>query len=174
LTTVGKRAHGFVGRSGSPLLAEFDKLAEYPTFETVRPIAKILLEGYLSGEFDKVVVVYTHFINTLSQETLVRELLPTGKLTSTGDLVARDYLFEPSAKSLLDWILPYRFEHVLYQTILEAKASEHSARMVAMKSAHDNAKELVGGLTIDYNRARQSAVTSALLDVTTARIALGE
>lgn len=172
--TVGKRARGFVARSSSPLLAEFATLPEYPTFESIRPVAKLLLDGFVEHTFDKVVVVYTRFINTLSQETTVRELLPSVHQASSTPSLQRDYLFEPSPRALLDWVLPYRFELLLYQTILEAKASEHSARMVSMKSAHDNAKDLVGSLTIDYNRERQSVVTSALLDVTTARIALGE
>jgi F-type H+-transporting ATPase subunit gamma len=136
-----------------------------------------LLDGYIAGTFDKVVVAYTRFINTLSQETTVRELLPapTVEVESTHLKSAEpDYVFEPDPASLINWVIPYRFELMLYQTVLDARASEHSARMVAMKNAHDNAKDLVGGLTIDYNRERQSTVTNELLDVTTARIALGE
>lgn len=171
---VGKRAAGFTRRSGKPLLATFDDLSEYPSFESVRPIAKILIDGYTSGAFDQVVVVYTRFINTLRQETTVKELLPTHPPEELGHFVEKDYVFEPSPMSLLNSVIPYRFELMLYQTILDARASEHSARMVAMKNAHDNAKDLVGGLSTEYNRERQSAVTSELLDVTTARIALGE
>lgn len=175
--TIGKRAHSFVGRSGRPLLAEFADLPEYPTFESIRPVSTLLLSGFTSGLYDQVVTVYSRFVNTLSQESTIKPLLPVtapAGVVSSASLLEQEYLFEPNAKTILDAILPYRFELMLYQTILEAKASEHSARMVAMKNAHDNASDLVDGLTVDYNRVRQSTVTNELLDVTTARVALGE
>jgi len=173
--TIGKRAHSFVKNSEPQFLAEFDSLEESPSFESVRPIASMLMQGYLEHQYDKVVVVYTRFLNTLSQETTVKELLPAHPLDiAEASYIQKDYVFEPSPTALINWVIPYRFELMLYQTVLDARASEHSARMVAMKNAHDNAQDLVGGLTIDYNRERQSSVTNELLDVTTARAALGE
>lgn len=173
--TVGRKAHGFVARSGHPLLAEFQDLPEHPSFQEIRPISKLLLDGFLSNQFDQVVAVYARFVNTISQEPTIKELLPAKPAVKTyHDLFERDYVFEPSPTSVLNAVLPYRFELMLYEIILEARASEHSARMVAMKNAHDNASDLVHGLTIDYNRVRQSTVTNELLDVTTARAALGE
>ncbi len=172
--TAGRRAHSFITRTKQDLTAEFGDIPESPTFESVRPIAKMLMEGYLAGEYDQVMVVYTRFVSTLEQETVLKQILPS---QSTGDIKVdstQEYLFEPSASSILNWVIPYRIELILYQIFLDARASEHSARMVAMKNAHDNAKDLISGLTIDYNRERQALVTNELLDVTTARAALGE
>jgi F-type H+-transporting ATPase subunit gamma len=133
------------------------------------------MKGFLDGTYDQVMVVYTRFISTLQQSTVIKQLLPSKKPTESTQFGSnKEYVFEPNPKAILNWVIPYRIELILYQTFLDARASEHSARMVAMKNAHDNAKDLISGLTIDYNRERQSLVTNELLDVTTARAALGE
>lgn len=186
ISTIGKKARTLVKGLSHDYLSDFSDLPENPAFEDVRPIAKMLIDGFLAGEFDQVFVVYTQFISTLKQEVAIKQLLPiekTGSVNGNGnnhayeqkeETPAKDYIFEPDPKSLMDWVLPYRAELTLYQTVLEAKASEQSARMVAMKNANESAKELIGGLTLDYNRERQAQVTNELLDVTTARMALKE
>jgi F-type H+-transporting ATPase subunit gamma len=129
------------------------------------------MKEFQAGNVGKVFLAYPKFITTLQNEITFSQLLPLQNEDVVG---SSDYTIEPSPTALLDSLLPYEIEMSVYQTILEARATEHSARMVAMKNASDNAKDLIGSLTLDYNQARQSAVTSELLDVTTARMALTE
>lgn len=174
LITLGKKAKKSVPSRDSNLLAKYDDISENPTFEEVRAIATMVMDGYLKEDFDQVFVVYPKFISTLTSETTFKQLLPLQSLDleEGEDEEIAQYLIEPQAKNLLDYLVPYFIEMNLYQTVLEARASEHSARMVAMKNASDNAKELIHNLTLDYNQARQNKVTSELLDVTSARKAL--
>lgn len=176
LITLGKKAKKSIPSRTSSLVAKFDDISENPSFDEIRTIATMAMDGFISRDYDEVFVVYPKFISTLSNETTFKQLLPLGTLDleEGEDEEIAQYLIEPQAKNLLDYLLPYYIEMNLYQTVLEARASEHSARMVAMKNASDNAKELIGNLTLDYNQARQSRVTSELLDVTSARKALEE
>jgi F-type H+-transporting ATPase subunit gamma len=169
VVTVGKKAKYFVPNQEIKLVAKFNDLNETPTFLETRPIARYIMDSFISGQFDQVFLAYPKFVSTLQNEITFTPLLP---ITPTNSEQTSDYTIEPSSSELLNSLLPYQVEMTLYQTILEARASEHSARMVAMKSASDNAKELIGNLTLDYNQARQSQVTSELLDVTTARMAI--
>jgi len=169
VVTVGKKAKYFVPNQEIKLVAKFNDLNETPTFLETRPIARYIMDSFISGQFDQVFLAYPKFVSTLQNEITFTPLLP---ITPTNSEQTSDYTIEPSSSKLLNSLLPYQVEMTLYQTILEARASEHSARMVAMKSASDNAKELIGNLTLDYNQARQSQVTSELLDVTTARMAI--
>ena len=134
------------------------------------------IDGFLSGEFDEVYLAYTDFINTLTQDPTVRLLLPirpgsveskvmSEYLDQERPLVTTDYLYEPAPEQLLDTLLPRFTELQVYQAVLEARASEESARMVAMRNATENANELIGDLTLTYNKARQSAITSEMLDI---------
>jgi F-type H+-transporting ATPase subunit gamma len=178
----GKKGASFLVRTGRKMIADF-ALTDNPTFLQTKAISKFCLEKFLSGEVDRVDVLYPKFINTLVQKPTQVTLLPitdekaAGVSPSGGDKVATEtmgaqFLFEPDADEVLDSVLPYYFHFEVFQMILDARASEQSARMVAMKSATDNAKALVKDLTLEYNKARQASITTELLEITTAQMAL--
>lgn len=183
---VGRKGASFLARTGGQMIADFS-LPDRPTFLQTKAISKFCLEKFLSGEVDNVVILYSKFVNTLTQRPLMSELLPitaekvAGVLPSPNAVSsvspttseAGEYLFEPDSQQVLNTILPYYFHFEIFQKILDARASEQSARMVAMKAATDNAKSLVGDLTLEYNKARQAAITTELLEITTAQMALG-
>ena len=183
--TAGRKASQFISRTKRKLLAEFT-YKDAPLFSEARAISKTLQELFLKGEVDCVDVIYTRFINTLAQKVEMRRLLPMGELQNlliggTGaqaqpgaaENAHLEYLFEPGAGQVLDAILPHFLNFIVYQVLLEAKASEHSARMVAMKNATDNAEGLIKDLTLEYNKLRQANITKELLEITTAQMALG-
>src|SRR5215471_12439937 len=179
---TGKKARQFVARTKRELLADFE-LKDAPNFVETKPLAKFCLEKFLTRDVDKVSVLYTHFINTVNQKALVQTLLPI----SAFDLPKKHdeskeaedvdpmlvYLFEPNALEVLDIMLPYYVEYQVFQMILDARASEHSARMVAMKNATDNANQFIKDLTLEYNKMRQAGITTELLEIATAQMALG-
>jgi F-type H+-transporting ATPase subunit gamma len=177
----GRKARQFIARTKREFLADFE-LKDAPSFVETKPIAQFCTEKFLSGEVDRVSVLYTHFLNTVNQKPVVQTLLPI----SDFDLphAAEDakgqrndpmlgYIFEPTAEAVLDKMLPYYLQYQVYQMILDARASEHSARMVAMKNATDNAKEFIKDLTLEYNKMRQASITTELLEISTAQMALG-
>jgi len=172
----GKKGASFLARTGRTILADF-QLPDNPTFLQTKAISKFCLEKFVSGEVDAVSVLYPKFVNTLTQKPLLVPMLPiSGDLVAAGEDHTADgaqFLFEPGSDEVLDAILPYYFHFSVYQMILDARASEQSARMVAMKSATDNAKGLVKDLTLEYNKARQASITTELLEITTAQMALG-
>jgi F-type H+-transporting ATPase subunit gamma len=179
---TGKKARQFVARTKRELLADFE-LKDAPSFVETKAVSKFCTEKFLNREVDKVSVLYTHFINTVNQRSVVQTLLPIGGfdlLTSEKAENAPEdvdpmlgYVFEPSAELVLDAVLPYYIQYQVYQMILDARASEHSARMVAMKNATDNAKEFIKDLTLEYNKMRQASITTELLEIATAQMALG-
>src|SRR3989344_8133852 len=176
--TIGKKARNFVAKTGNELVADF-LLSEKPLLEDVRPISKLVIDGYLNGEFDQVHVLYTKFLTTLQQEAKIQQLLPIidPKILLELSKEAEEQekagpIFEPDPDTVLESILPQYILMELYHVLLEAKASEHSARMVAMKNATDNARELVDDLTLAYNGTRQVVITSEILDISTAQVAL--
>ena len=179
---TGKKARQFIARTKRELLADFE-LKDAPSFVETKPISRFCAEKFLNREVDKVSVLYTHFINTINQNAVVRTLLPISSfdLPKKHDESAGDadvdpmigYVFEPNAESVLDIMLPYYLQYQVYQMILDARASEHSARMVAMKNATDNANEFIKDLTLEYNKIRQAAITTELLEIATAQMSLG-
>ena len=171
VVTVGKKARWVIPNREVSLVARFDTLGETPTFEETRAITTYAMDNYLSGKFDSVYFAYPKFISTLTNEITIEKLLPVMTTTPTETNVS-EYKIEPDPDALIQKLIPYQVEMSVYQALLEARATEHSARMVAMKNASDNAKDLISSLTLDYNSARQSQVTSELLDVTTARMAI--
>ena len=186
----GRKGAQYLARTRRAMLAEFE-VKELPTLAEVRPIAQFALEKFLNREVDKVTVAYTRFVNTLNQKPTLQTLLPISPDTLPEGMteVAEDraklkgtsadpengygYLFVPDDRSVLDAILPEYVYFSVYQMILNARASEHSARMVAMKNATDNAKTLIKDLTLEYNKVRQAAITTELLEITTAQMAVG-
>jgi len=169
IATVGKKAKWATPGNASELVAKFNDLGESVTFAESRSVSSFIMSQFIKGQIGKVYLAYPKFISTLQNEITFTQILP---LNNEESVSSSTYTIEPSPAELLESLLPYQIEMSVYQTILEARATEHSARMVAMKNASDNARDLIANLTLDYNQARQSAVTSELLDVTTARMAL--
>src|ERR1700674_3061608 len=171
---MGRKAVQFIARTRRNLTADF-ALKDTVHFADIRPIAKFASEKFISGEIDQVRVLYPKFVNTLTQQPILRNLLPVPaeELDVEGETVGGEYLFEPDAQGVLDAILPHYIAFQLFQMALNARASEHSARMVAMKNATDNAKDLIKDLTLEYNKVRQENITTELLEITTAQLAVG-
>src|SRR6267378_953400 len=180
---TGKKARQFIARTKRELLADFE-LKDAPSFVETKAVSKFCTEKFLNREIDKVSIVYTHFINTINQKPVVETLLPISsfdlpKGESGAEGAAEDvdpmlgYVFEPNAEVVLDVMLPFYIQHEVFQMILDARASEHSARMVAMKNATDNANQFIKDLTLEYNKMRQAAITTELLEIATAQMALG-
>ena len=177
----GKKARQFIARTKRELLADFE-LKDAPSFIETKPLSKFCIEKFLRREVDKVSVLYTHFINTISQRAVVQTLLPISsfdlpKGASTEETKQNldpmlGYVFEPKAEELLGVVLPYYIQFQVFQMILDARASEHSARMVAMKNATDNAEQFIKDLTLEYNKMRQAGITTELLEIATAQMAL--
>jgi len=171
---MGRKAVQFIARTRRNLAADF-ALKDAVRFADIRPIAKFASDKFISGEVDQVRVLYPKFVNTLTQQSLMRDLLPvpTEELDVQGEAAHGEYLFEPDAHGVLEAILPHYISFQLFQMALNARASEHSARMVAMKNATDNAKDLIKDLTLEYNKVRQENITTELLEITTAQLAVG-
>jgi F-type H+-transporting ATPase subunit gamma len=172
--TAGRKAAQFVARSGRQLAAEFT-YADTPRFPEARAIAAFARDVFLKGEVDQVQVVATRFVNTLTQHPVSIEFLPVGEIRglklegSESELElaahATEFLFEPGPEAFLAYLLSHYIDIYLYQVLLNAKASEHSARMVSMKNATDNADGLIKDLTLEYNKLRQGNITKELLDI---------
>ena len=188
---VGRKGQQFLARSGQKIAAAFPAYSNHPKFRDILPLTKFILDSFRKGEYDHVVVVYPHFVSALVQEVDVKVLLPLTEdalrdlaMSMTEDENSKrevteavtgavDFLFEPSAEEVLDVILPQLTEIQLYQAILEASASEHSARMVAMRNASDNASDILDDLTLTYNQTRQAGITAELAELSGAAAALG-
>ena len=181
--TAGRKAAQFVARVRRPLAAEFT-YKDTPQFSEARAISKFAQDLFLKGEVDAVDILFTNFISTLIQQPKVVPFLPIGKIEAVkaghGDVpapeppaVATDlFEFEPDEITVLGALLPHSLNFRVHQFLLEARASEHSARMVAMKNATDNAQQLIKGLTLEYNKLRQSNITKELLEIATAQMAV--
>lgn len=160
--TVGKKGDRYLSRSTQNLFGNFT-ISDRPTFEETIPISNSIIKNYENENFDRVVLIYAKFINTAVQKIQSHQILPIER--DDKDDNSKDYIFEPDLISLLKSIAPKYVENQVFHSVLEAFASEHSARMVAMQNATDNANELVEGLTLDLNKARQESITGELLDI---------
>jgi F-type H+-transporting ATPase subunit gamma len=185
--SVGRKGRQTLARLKKNLLADFE-LKDSPTFSESKTISRFLLKSFEEEKFDAVEIYYNRFVNTLSQVPTLFPLIPIGaealsvakamgeahraeqiSPSQDGKLQPRtSYSFEPDAAELLSKLLPYYVHLLVFERILESRASEHSARMVAMKSATDNAKQLVKDLTLEYNKARQAAITNEILEISSA------
>jgi F-type H+-transporting ATPase subunit gamma len=176
LVTIGKRGRDAMWRMGKTIVAEYSDLPAQPRLLDVTPIARTVMDGFVSGRYDVVYLAHTDFINTLIQRPAIWQLLPIRPLDlgvtpvseHRGDDVAAatvEYIYEPDPRTILDTVLPRFTELQVYQAVLESLASEHSARMVAMRNATENANELLDDLTLTYNRARQESITKEMLDI---------
>lgn len=162
--TIGRKAYSYIKGKKHPLINTAPLLIRDDVlYIDIVPLAKQIVHAYLTGEIDKIVIVYNHFVNSLNIEVRNDVLLPIEPI-ETSD-VGTEYLFEGGIENIIDEIMPMYIQAVVYGIILDAKISEHSSRMNAMKSATDNATEVIDKLQILYNRARQSAITTELIDI---------
>jgi F-type H+-transporting ATPase subunit gamma len=173
VVTVGRKGRDWMLRHGPPLRAEFTGLSDRPTSNDIAPVASVVIEDFINGQSDAIYLAFTTFINTLRQEPDIRQLLPIVPAVSEGSMVA-DYIFEPDPQTILSEVLRGITELQILQAVYEAIASEQSARMVAMRNATDAANDLIGELTLSYNKARQEAITKELLDIVGGTAALAQ
>jgi F-type H+-transporting ATPase subunit gamma len=182
--SAGRKASQFLARTKRKLAAEFS-YKDAPSFAEARAISKFAQELFLKGEVGQVDILYTQFISTLNQKPDVRQLLPIAEIKQvTAGIGIKpeapippssvgEFLFEPGQEQVLASLLPHAVNFQIYQILLEAKASEHSSRMVAMKNATDNAKQFIKDLTLEYNKLRQANITKELLEISSAAMAMG-
>ena len=182
--TAGRKGSQFIARTKRQLAAEFT-YKDAPLFSEARAISKFARDLFLKGEVDRVHILFTNFISTLNQKPEVFPLLPVGQIKGVVAGVhghameekllkgATEFLFEPNVEEVFGALLPHYINFQVYQILMEAKASEHSSRMVAMKNATDNAKQLIKDLTLEYNKLRQANITRELLEITSAAMAMG-
>jgi F-type H+-transporting ATPase subunit gamma len=182
--TAGKKAAQFIGRTRRSLAAEFT-YKDAPEYAEARAVSKFAQRMFLDGKVDAVDVLFPRFINTLMQQPQIVPFLPMGKISAAtagvnapkAELSMRPptdvYEFEPDEQTVLSELLPHSLNFQMHQILLETKASEQSARMVAMKNATDNAQQIIKDLTLEYNKLRQANITKELLEITTAQMAVG-
>lgn len=168
---VGRKGRDFMVRSGQDLKAVFTDLGDRPALTDTTPISRLLIEAYTEGEVDEVYIAYARFISTMSQQAVVEKLLPVTPASLSGTERV-GYIYEPDAITVLGALLPQFVDMEVYHTLLEAIASEQSARMVAMRNATDNANSLTEELTLVMNKLRQDTITNELLDLVGGQVAL--
>ncbi len=162
---LGNKGFGFMQRLGAHLVSHAVQLGDRPQMEKLIGAIKVMLDGYTAKKFDRLILAYTRFINTMKQEPVVEQLLPlTGERLGSPESVW-DYLYEPEARAVLDQVMTRYIEALIFQAVSENMASEQSARMVAMKSASDNAGKLIEELTLIYNKNRQAGITKELSEI---------
>ena len=187
--TIGKKGRNFIAKMGKDLVADFEN-SDLVTFRTASQLGKLVSKSFINGEIGSFSIIYPDFVSALRQEPRIMPLLPinldslkefydmalqdkdakTKEKTEPGK--AEEFLFEPNLSELLDFVVTHYVQVKIYQALLETKASEHSARMLAMQNATDNAKELASDLTLSYNQTRQESITNELLEITSALAAL--
>ncbi len=165
VVTIGQKASVFFRRIKVNMVGSVTHLGDQPKLEQLVGVIKVMLDGYSAGNLDRVFVCYNDFVNTMTQRAAFDQLLP---LPAAETQIAKhdwDYIYEPDAQTVLDHVLTRYIESLVYQAVLENVASEHAARMVAMKSASDNATKLIGTLNLVYNKARQAAITQEISEI---------
>ena len=162
---IGNKGLGFMQRLGAKIVSQVTHLGDRPQMEKLIGAVKVVLDDYAEKRIDRVVIFYTRFINTMSQEAVEEQLLPLSGDKLGAPEGAWDYIYEPDAKDVLDQVLTRYIETIIYQALTENMASEQSARMVAMKAASDNAGDVIDDLTLIYNKSRQAAITKELSEI---------
>jgi F-type H+-transporting ATPase subunit gamma len=170
VVSLGRKGRDFMMRTGQDVRAGFVRMSDQPTVADVRPVVRIVIDDYASGFADEVYLCYTRFVTTMTQEPIVWRLLPIEPTTEPGRNI--EFIYEPSPQEVLGQLLPRFVEMQLYHVLLEARASEHSARMVAMRNATVNANDLIEELTLAHNKLRQQMITEELMDITGGAAAL--
>jgi F-type H+-transporting ATPase subunit gamma len=163
--TVGRKGRDAMRRTGVPLEAHFATFGDRPTFADVLPLARLVTDDFLAATYGRVDIVYSHWVSTLVQRPTALTILPIQPSTDTEGIPGNQFIFEPSASAVLEQLLPRYVATRLFQAVLEAKASEESSRMVAMKNATENAEELIEDLTLSYNKVRQANITREMIEI---------
>jgi F-type H+-transporting ATPase subunit gamma len=163
--TVGRKGRDAMRRARVPLEAHFEGFGDRPSFADVLPLARLITDDYLAGTYNRVDIVYSQFVSTLTQRASMDELLPIVPSEDTEGIPGNQFIFEPNASAVLEQLVPRYVATRLFQAVLESKASEESSRMVAMKNATENAEELIEDLTLAYNKVRQSNITREMIEI---------
>ena len=168
VVTVGRKGRDAMRRSRVPIEAHFAGFGDKPTFADVLPLARLITEDFLSGDYGRIDLVYSRFISTLAQRPVMVQLLPIQPAADTdAGIPGNQFIFEPSPAAVLEQLLPRYVATRLFHAVLEGRASEESSRMVAMKNATENAGELIDDLTLAYNKVRQSNITREMIEIAT-------
>jgi F-type H+-transporting ATPase subunit gamma len=162
VVTVGRKGRDFVIRLGRELRADYSNLGDYPSLLDTTPISRVVMDDFRAGYVDEVYLGYSKFVNTVVQRPVIEKLLP---IDPPPDLDKTEFLYEPSPEAVLNELVTRYVEMLVYHAILESSASEHSARMVAMRNATENANEVVNDLTLTANKVRQEVITKELLEI---------
>ena len=162
---IGNKGFGFMQRLGANIVSHSVQLGDRPQMEKLIGTIKVMLDGYTRDRFDRLMIAYTRFVNTMKQEPVIEQLLPLSGERLGAPETVWDYLYEPEAKAVLDQVMTRYIEAIIFQEVAENMASEQSARMVAMKAASDNAADLIDELTLIYNKNRQAGITKELSEI---------
>jgi len=162
---IGNKGFGFMQRLGANIVSHAIQIGDRPQMEKLIGTIKVMLDGYTKDRFDRLVIGYTRFLNTMKQEPVMEQLLPLSGERLGAPETVWDYLYEPEAKAVLDQVMTRYIEAIIFQAVAENMASEQSARMVAMKAASDNARDLIDELTLIYNKNRQAGITKELSEI---------
>jgi F-type H+-transporting ATPase subunit gamma len=162
---IGNKGFGFMQRLGANIVSHAVQIGDRPQMDKLIGTIKVMLDGYTQDRFDRVVIAYTRFLNTMKQEPVMEQLLPLAGERLGAPETVWDYLYEPEAKAVLDQVMTRYIEAIIFQAVAENMASEQSARMVAMKAASDNARDLIDELTLIYNKNRQAGITKELSEI---------
>ena len=162
---IGNKGFGFMQRLGANIVSHAIQIGDRPQMDKLIGTIKVMLDGYTKDRFDRLMIGYTRFLNTMKQESVIEQLLPLSGERMGAPETVWDYLYEPEAKAVLDQVMTRYIEAIIFQAVAENMASEQSARMVAMKSASDNARDLIDELTLIYNKNRQAGITKELSEI---------
>ncbi len=165
--TIGRKGRDAMRRARVPIEAHFAGFGDRPTFADVLPLTRLVTDDYLSGEYNRIDIIYSHFVSTLVQRPTLAHLLPIEPSPDAEGIPGRQFIFEPNPGAVLEQLLPRYVATRIYQAVLEAKASEESSRMVAMKNATENAEDLIEDLTLSYNKVRQANITREMIEIAT-------
>jgi F-type H+-transporting ATPase subunit gamma len=163
IIALGKMGRDFFNKRGMNVISEITGISDETSFASIKDIASNAVNMYADGTFDELYMYYNHFVSPIQQDVTEKKLLPLTDITTSSKLTS--YEFEPNQEEILEVLLPQYAESLIYGALLDSKASEHAAQMTAMKNATDNAKELINGLTLTYNRARQAAITQEITEI---------
>jgi F-type H+-transporting ATPase subunit gamma len=165
VATVGRKGRDAMRRARVPIAAHFEGFGDKPSFADVLPLARLITDDYVAGTYDRVDIVYSRFVSTLVQKPSMEQLLPVVPTQDVEGIPGHQFVFEPSPAAFLQALLPRYVATRVFQAVLEAKASEESSRMVAMKNATENAEELIEDLTLSYNKVRQANITREMVEI---------
>ncbi|MCM3163810.1 F0F1 ATP synthase subunit gamma [Metabacillus litoralis] len=163
IIAIGKMGRDFFKKRGMNVISEITGIGDETSFASIKDIASGAVSMFADGSYDELYMYYNHFVSAIQQDVTEKKLLPLSDISSSKGLTS--YEFEPNQEEILEVLLPQYAESLIYGALLDSKASEHAARMTAMKNATDNAKELINGLTLTYNRARQAAITQEITEI---------